>query len=696
MWSVLKHDGVICLDLDNSITPEGGITDGAADIIRRFPGALVTVSASGHGLHGWIRAKPPFLGACETYHHKGQKIEILAEKFVVEFWKPFGEAGEILPFDNDLKQLYSELKSATKPQSNITPQTPAASNSAGCASAKYVAKVVENARAKMEAAAEGEKHGVRLSQARLLGGFIHTGHISEKDIVDALAVNITGDEKNALKAIRDGIEYGKDKPLKVPPMKPRAEHHSPQILADENGQFLTLQMGYPLTDTGNAERFISQFGENFLFSKALGFYIWIGTCWTPDETDQIFEWGKKTVRRIYTEATHVGDEERPKIAAWAKTSESLPRRNAMIETVSKDGPKVHPDKFDSNPWLFGVKNGTIDLQTGQLRPPERTDFITKTAPIIYDPLAICPRFIQFLRAVLNGDMETAEFLQRFVGYTLTGSTREQCFLIFHGGGSNGKTTLLNVLRWLLGTYCKQTKPDTLMQKKFGESVPNDVAMLRGARMVTAIETNEGRQFDEAKIKEMTGGDSVTARFFRKEFFEFVPEFKLYLATNHKPRIIGDDAGIWRRVRLVPFDVHFWNPDKKGESGPEHLRADKTLADALRDELPGILNWALQGCISWQRDGLPEPKSVADATAEYRTESDPLEAFLSERCLCAGHYETANAQLYKEFSEWAQREDENELSQKAFTARMKFKGFENTRGTGGLRKWKGVGLLDMER
>jgi P4 family phage/plasmid primase-like protien len=456
-----------------------------------------------------------------------------------------------------------------------------------------------------------------------------------------------------------------------------------------------LTLGFPLTDTGNGERIISQFGENFLFSPALGFHVWNGQCWAPDETDQVFEWGKKTVRRIYQEAAHADDDQRQKIAAWAKTSESLPRRNAMIEIASKDGPKARADEFDRDQWLFNVQNGTLDLRRGVLLRPDRAHLITKTAPVIYDPRATCPRFLTFLAAVLDGDLETAEFLQRFFGYTLTGSTREQCFLILYGDGSNGKSTLLNVLRWLLGAYCKQTKPDTLMQRKFGDGIPNDVAMLRGARMVTAIETTEGRQFDEAKIKEMTGGDPVSARFFRKEFFEFVPEFKLYLATNHKPKIIGDDAGIWRRVRLVPFNVRFWNPDKAGDSGPEHLRADKSLGDTLREELPGILNWALEGCLHWQRDGLPEPRAVADATEEYRAESDPLETFLAERCFRATHCETPNARLYEEFKQWAEREDENELSQKAFTARMKLKGFENSRGHGGLRRWKGVGLLSME-
>jgi putative DNA primase/helicase len=460
---------------------------------------------------------------------------------------------------------------------------------------------------------------------------------------------------------------------------------------------LTITMGYPLTDTGNGERFIAQHGRRVLFCGALGWLTWDAALgrWEQDENNGVYELGKRTARSIYAEASHAEDDnERKALATWAKASESLARRNAMLEIASKDGAsiKAKTDAFDTNPWLFNVANGTIDLETGKMRPHDRRDLITKSAAVIYDPRADAPTFFRFLATVLDGDLETAEFLQRFMGYTLTGLTREQCFMILHGGGSNGKSTLLNVLRWLLGPYCKQTKPDTLMQKKFGEGIPNDVAMLRGARMVTAIETNEGRRFDEAKIKEMTGGDPVTARFFRKEFFEFTPEFKLYLATNHKPQIVGDDNGIWRRVRLVPFNVHFWNPDKPGESGPEHLRADKTLADKLREELPGILNWALLGCKEWLRDGLPEPKSVTDATANYRTESDPVETFLSEYCFRGDHCETPNALLYGEFEKWAKREDEEVFSNKAFTARMKLKGFENVRGTGGLRRWKGVALL----
>jgi P4 family phage/plasmid primase-like protien len=477
----------------------------------------------------------------------------------------------------------------------------------------------------------------------------------------------------------------------------------PQKVADEQAQAtpdedtFKITLGYPLTDTGNAERFISQHGARVLYSKALGWHLYKNGVWEKDETDLVFEMGKRTVRGIYQEASAAPDDKRIKIGEWAKTSESLTRRSAMIETAGKDGPKAKVDDFDRDGWLFNVQNGTFDLRTGEFREHRRADLITKMAPVTYDAKASCPHFIEFLAAILDAPndyeaaLELVIFLQRFFGYTLTGSTREQCFIILHGDGSNGKSTLLNVLRALLGDYCKQTKPDTLMQKKFGEGISNDVAMLRGARMVTAIETNEGRQLDEAKIKEMTGGDPVTARFLRKEFFTFTPEYKIFLATNHKPQIQGMDNGIWRRVRLVPFDVQFWNA-AKGETGPAHLEADKELEDKLKGELPGILNWAVQGCMDWQRYGLPAPKRVIDATAEYRVEQDPLETFLSERCYRTEACKVTNGDLTDAYAKWAKTEDQPALSHRAFFGRMKQKGFEQKRGTGGVKWWLGLGLL----
>lgn len=455
----------------------------------------------------------------------------------------------------------------------------------------------------------------------------------------------------------------------------------------------TNSSSFPLTDTGNGERFLAQHGTDVRFCKSLGWLFWNSSFWEQDERERVWELSKQTVRDIYSEAASEDEDKRAKIMAWAKASESAPRREAMLQMASRDSAeiKVSPDDLDSYPWLFNVANGTLDLRTGQLRPAHRAHLLTKQSRIVFDHHSECPTFLKFLNAIFEGDEETQLLFQRWLGYTLTGSTREQAFVIAWGNGSNGKTTLLNVMRDLLGSYASQTSPDTLMQKRFGEGIPNDVARLRGARLVTAIETNEGRQFDEAKIKEMTGGDVVTARFLRKEFFEFKPEFKLILATNHRPQITGADDGIWRRIRLLPFNARFWNPDKRGQSGPKHLRADKLMPEKLQAELSGILNWALQGCLDWQRGGLPESRVVAEATAEYRAESDIVERFLSECCVRNAGISTPNLTLFDAFERWAERQRLH-LSQKEFSQRLKRKGFENKRGTGGARVWLGIGLL----
>jgi putative DNA primase/helicase len=597
-----------------------------------------------------------------------------------------------------------ERDATAPPVVPIAPNTPNASRLQ-----KYATAALNGEVARVKDAPDGAKHEHLRNSAISLGTFVPHGLLTVAEIEGHLFGAIADrakDKKNALSTIQDGIRYGANFPRDLPKRAPAPmfnrttrKAETSQDSDSDNGQDdgIDIAPGFPLTDTGNGERFISQHGRRLLYSAALGWLVWNGRYWEPDENNAIFELGKETVRNIYGEAAQTADDdERVRLSKWANGSESLARRNAMIEIAAKDGAsiKVRSDELDTHRMLFNAHNCTIDLETGKTYPPRREDLSTKASSVIYDRYAEAPTFFKFLAAVTDHDLESAEFLQRFMGYTLTGLTREQCFLILYGIGSNGKSTLLNVLRWLLGPYCKQTKPDTLMKKKFGDGIPNDVAMLRGARMVTAIETNEGRQFDEAKIKEFTGGDPVTARFFRKEFFEFEPEFKLYLATNHKPQIIGDDEGIWRRVRLMPFNVSFWNPDK-AEKGPAHLMADKALAEKLRDELPGILNWALEGCLEWQRDGLPEPKTVKDATAEYRTESDPVETFLSERCVREDHCITLNAQLYEAFKKWADLEEEPDLSNKAFTARMKQKGFVNRRGSGGLRVWDGVGLLTLD-
>jgi len=327
---------------------------------------------------------------------------------------------------------------------------------------------------------------------------------------------------------------------------------------------------------------------------------------------------------------------------------------------SEPGIPVMPSDLDANPWTLNVLNGAINLRTGQLSKPRRQDLITKLAPVIYDPDAQCPLWERFLLEVMGGDQELVSFLQRAIGCTLTGDTSEQVIFILHGKGANGKSTLLETLRAMLGEdYTVQIRAESLMVKQ-GDTIPNDIARLKGARLVNARETEEGKRLAEALVKEMTGGDTMTARFMRGEFFDFKPEFKLFLAANHKPTIRGTDLAIWRRIRLIPFDVTF--PEDK---------QDKQLAKKLRRELPGILAWAVRGCQGWQvLGGLGTPAAVKTATEEYRSESDTLAAFLEECTVTEDNTETQAKPMYEAYKAWCEENGERYEKQTMFGRRIK--------------------------
>ncbi len=457
---------------------------------------------------------------------------------------------------------------------------------------------------------------------------------------------------------------------------------------------LVVTLGFPCTDTGNAERFVAQHSHRFMWSTALGWMMWDGARWTPDERGVVASWEKTTVRSIYREAQAETDERRPIVAKWAATSESSKARRAMMEAVQKDGPKGIPSDFDANPWLLNTLSGTLDLRTGELYPHSRDERHSKLVPVRFDATASCSLWIDTLLTIFEGDEKLVRFVQVALGYSLTGLTREQCFFILFGKGANGKSLVLSILRAMLGDYQTHAAPATLMAKR-ADAIPNDVAMLRGARLVTSIETSEGRKFDEALVKALTGDDPFSARFFRKDFFTFTPEFKIFLATNHKPQIAGTDDGIWRRIRLIPFNVRFWDADK-GESGPAHLRADKSLKDKiLQHELPGILSWALDGCLAWQRDGIPSPQSVQSATDAYRAESDVLAQFIEDCAVADARVSVSKGDFHKAFSNWAKNNDLPPCSSLSLTNRMQEKGFGDKRGTGGTRLWLGIALLSPD-
>jgi putative DNA primase/helicase len=457
-------------------------------------------------------------------------------------------------------------------------------------------------------------------------------------------------------------------------------------ITDDRTAAPDLLRGLGCTDYGNAQRLVRWHGQDLRHCYEFGAWLaWTGMHWTTDPAAAERR-AKDTVLRIYAEVREVPDaKDRELLHRHAVVSEQASRIAAMLSLArSEPGIPVKPDYLDRDPWLLNCANGTIDLRTGTLRPHRREDYITRCLDIAYDPQAECPRWQAFLRRVLDGNADLIGFVQRAVGYTLTGSTAERCLFILHGGGKNGKTLFLEGLRLLLGDYAARTPTQTLLAKR-GDSIPNDLARLRGARLVTASETGDGNRLDEALVKDITGGDRIVARFMRAEWFEFTPQFKLYLATNHKPRISGSDDAIWDRLRLVPFVVRI--PEE------ERRPMEQMLAE-FESELPGILAWAVRGCLDWQHHGLGEPPEVKIATADYRDEMDTLGEFLADCCLLRPDARVNSHDLYEEYKRWAAGAGERAWSHKRFTQELERRG-----GQQGFRKqhtregrvWHGIGL-----
>jgi putative DNA primase/helicase len=432
-----------------------------------------------------------------------------------------------------------------------------------------------------------------------------------------------------------------------------------------------------LSELGNAARFARQHGENVRwcieFRKWL---LWDRQRWIFAEAGEEMRHAKTTVLSIHGEAAQAETlKQAEAIAKHALRSQSRHAIEGMLSLTQKEpGIPISQCRLDSNPMLLGVSNGVIDLSSGAFRAPSRLDYITKRAHVEYDGRATCPRWVEFLQGIFGKDDALIAYIQRAAGYSLTGSTAEQCLFFLYGTGSNGKSTFLGTLKALLGDYAMQCAADSLMVKRGdgGSGANGDIARLRGARLVSAVEAEEGKRIAEAQIKQMTGGDTVTARFLYQEIFEYVPQFKLWLAANHKPTIRGNDLGIWRRIHLVPFTVTIGD-DKK----------DKRLPEKLAAEGSGILNWALEGCAAWQRlGGLNPPAAVTGATEAYREEMDVFGAWIDECCLIERGAEYAAAALYAGYRSWSESEGIYPLSHVKFANKLKERGFEKARKIGG--------------
>jgi putative DNA primase/helicase len=495
----------------------------------------------------------------------------------------------------------------------------------------------------------------------------------------------------------------------------RRNGHAPPSPTDPSASPVdTADEDYPYSDAYNALRLVRTHGQHMRYCAPWHSWLtWCGTHWQRDTMGLVIRWQRETVKALGAQLPDLDDDDAKKLMGHIKSSLNTARLKAAVEQAHTwEGMTIAHEALDADPWLLNCTNGTIDLRTGTRRDHRQADLLTKCLAIPYEAKATCPTWDAFLWRIMGGSQgdddpamsagelenrRTADeraraligFLQRAIGYSLTGSTREQCLFILHGPTKTGKSTFLATLRALLGPYGQQADMESFMHKDKAE-VRNDLADLAGARFVCALEAQEGKRLAENLVKQMTGGaDVLKARFLYEEHFTFKPQFKIFLGTNHLPKI-GMDEAVWERIHQVPFLVQIPKEERK-----------KDLEEQLQAELPGILAWAVRGCLAWHKLGkLDEPPAVIDATTGYRKEMDSLGRFLDD-CCTTGAAEIVKVKataLAGAYQTWCKRTGETPLTNTAFIADLETRKYRRERGHANQYYWQGLGLLasDDER
>lgn len=406
---------------------------------------------------------------------------------------------------------------------------------------------------------------------------------------------------------------------------------------------------FPHTDLGNAERMVYWHGDSLRYCAEWKSWLrWNNGHWVLDKKGFVNRCAKHTVRQMQADAARIEEQGDANYASnlreWGRESESKRLISAMIALASSEECiPVAPDEFDRDNMMFNVQNGTVDLRTGACTPHRRQHLNMKISPVSYESGADCPIWKKFLHQVLGEDDELVSWMQRAIGYSLTGSVGEKCFFVLYGSGNNGKSVFTETLHHIMGGYGKTADFSTFLTRK-KDGPRDDLADLHGARLVNSSESERGAKLAEAFVKNITGGDMVKARHLYGKLFEFAPQFKLWFSSNYKPVIGNMDEGIWSRVRLIPFVVTI----------PKEKR-DKNLKQKLLDESSGILNWCLEGCLKWQKEGLGESKIIKMATAEYRDEMDVLSMFIQEALNVDPEEMATKSEVYKMYQWWAERQ-----------------------------------------
>jgi putative DNA primase/helicase len=438
---------------------------------------------------------------------------------------------------------------------------------------------------------------------------------------------------------------------------------------------------YSQNDAGIAQAFADRYADRVRFAPGIGWLFWNGNRWERDATGRINQLAVDLSRTALDEVSKIEKEADRRAFFTFANGLGNKSRIANLISLAESNPAlvVEAAELDADPWLVGVTNGTLDLRSGRFFTAERGDLITRSLGTRWDETATCPKWKRFLAEVMKGDAELVEYIRRTIGYTLTGETREQAFFFQWGSGANGKSVLSATLETLLGDYCHRASAE-LFDKRHDRNKGPELAEVAGARLILASETQEGGRLDERLVKDITGGETLRAEAKFCAGFNFRPQGKIWMSGNHKPRITGTDNGIWRRVRLLPFEARF-----------EGDHCNPNLAAELREELPGILRWAVEGCQAWRAEGLGLPERVKAAVEEYRGDEDELGAFIADRIEDAPEAATCPKRaVFAAYESWTAAEGiRHPMTQKQLSRKLKERGWTELYG----KYWRGFRIAE---
>lgn len=450
---------------------------------------------------------------------------------------------------------------------------------------------------------------------------------------------------------------------------------SKKIDIKKNEKTVEIKLNHHLTDLGNARRLIDNNKDNIKYCNKVDWFYFNSEIWKQDEQSYILKLATETAEKITEEITENSDQDEIEmILKHSRSSQQLSKLKAMIEVAkSIENVTIQPTKFDQDNFLFCVKNGILDLKENKLIEFNKEQYISKQSLVKYDKNAKCDNWIKFLNKIFDNNQEIINYLKRAVGYSLTGSTEEQIMLLLWGSGSNGKSVFCETLKLLHGDYAVSTNIDMLLidSKGKADTSTNSLARLKGQRLVLGSEIPQNAKFNESRIKEITGQDTISARFLFKEFFDFIPNFKLFIRSNYRPEITGEDLGIWRRIHCVPFNINITETEK-----------DKNLLNKLKLELSGILNWALEGVQDWLIQGLNAPSIITQSVQNYKDEMDIVGQWIDDCCEIDSKSKISSKLLLKNFNDWAISQGERHRSMRYLKPALENRGFYRQSTIGG--------------